>query len=106
VVRSARLIRNASGFGIEITGSSTAREVTQTSFTFGASAGQSLQTATVVVPVEDLFSRWYQDPASTEFGSQFVFTQSFNVQGDATAVIPQSVTLTNRVGSVTTQIQQ
>jgi hypothetical protein len=106
VIKSARLVRNATGFGIEITGSSTAREVTQASFTFAAAAGQSLQSTTVVVPVEDLFSRWYQDPASGEFGSQFVFTQPFNVQGDASAVVPQSVTLTNRIGSVTAQIGQ
>jgi hypothetical protein len=106
VIRSARLIRNTNGFGIEITGSSTAREVTQASFTFAAAAGQSLQSSTVVVPVEALFSKWYQDATSNEFGSQFVFTQSFNVQGDAAAVLPQSVTLTNRLGSSTAQIQQ
>ena len=106
VIRSARLIRNTNGFGIEITGSSTAREVTQASFTFAAAAGQSLQSSTVVVPVEALFSKWYQDGTSSEFGSQFVFTQSFNVQGDAAAVLPQSVTLTNRLGSSTAQIQQ
>lgn len=106
VIQSARLIRNANGFGIEIIGSSTAREVTQASFTFSASSGQTLQTGTVVVPVENLFSTWYQNPSSAEFGSQFVFTQLFNVQGDSNAVSPQNVTLTNRVGSVTVPVQQ
>jgi hypothetical protein len=106
VIQSARLVRNATGFQIEITGYSTAREVTQAAFAFSASSGQTLQTSTVTVPVENLFNTWFQDPSSAQFGSQFSFTQVFNVQGDSNAVIPQTVTLTNRVGPVTADIQR
>ncbi len=35
------------------------------------------------------------------FGSVFIFSQPFTIQGDINAVTPTSVTLTNRVGSVT-----
>jgi len=39
--------------------------------------------------------------ASARFGSQFTLTQAFSIQGDANAVLLQSVTLTNRVGNTT-----
>jgi hypothetical protein len=30
-----------------------------------------------------MLSQWFQDSASTAFGSQFPFTQPFTIQGDA-----------------------
>jgi hypothetical protein len=104
VIQSARLIRTANGLSVQITGYSTAREVTQASFTFAASSGQTLQNSQVSVSVEDVFSKWFQDPASSQYGSQFIFTQPFTIQGDASAVTPQSVTLTNRVGTTTANV--
>jgi large repetitive protein len=101
VISSVRLVRNSSGLSVEVTGYSTAREVTQATFTFGAAGGQSLQTSQVTIPVENAFSQWFQDVASARFGSQFTLTQAFSIQGDANAVLLQSVTLTNRVGNTT-----
>jgi hypothetical protein len=106
VIRSARLTRTGGGFSIEIAGYSTAREVVQASFNFSAAPGQSLLAPTVNVPVEELFGKWFQDVSSAPFGSQFVFTQPFTVQGDASAVVPDSVTLSNRVGSTTAAIEK
>jgi hypothetical protein len=102
VIQSARLIRSGSGLSIEITGFSTAREVTQAAFTFSVAG----QTSTIMAPVENLFNTWFQDPTSGQYGSQFVFTQLFTIQGDANAVTPQSVTLTNRAGSVSANVTQ
>jgi hypothetical protein len=77
--------------------------VTQAVFTFKAAAGQTLQSAaqTVTIPVDTLFGPWFQDAANSAFGTQFIYSQPFTVQGDATAVVPDTVTLTNRLGSVT-----
>ncbi len=102
VIQSVRLIRGGNGFNIEVTGFSTAREVTQATFTFSVAG----QTSTLTVPVENLFNAWFQDASSGQYGSQFVFTQPFTVQGDANAVTPQSVTLTNSLGSATANIPQ
>jgi hypothetical protein len=99
VISSVRLTRNSSGVSIEVTGYSTAREVTQATFTFGPTGGQTLQTSQVTIPVESAFSQWFQDVSSARFGSQFTFTQPFSIQGDANAVLLQSVTLVNRLGS-------
>ena len=93
----------STSLSVVVTGYSTAREVTQAVFTFSAATGQTLQTSasSITVDVSTLFGTWFVDPANSQFGSQFVFTQPFTIQGDPTQVIPVSVTLTNRTGSVT-----
>lgn len=101
VIKGAQVSRSGNSISIAITGFSTAREITQAVFAFSAASGQTLQpgASSITVSVESLFGSWFQDPANAAYGSQFVFTQPFQIQGDASAVIPQSVTLTNRVGS-------
>jgi hypothetical protein len=104
VIQSARMVRTSNGISVEIVGYSTSREITQMSVTFAASGGQTLQNTTVTVPVESLFTSWFQDPAASQYGSQFFFSQPFTITGDASAVSAQSVTLTNRVGSATAEV--
>ena len=102
VINGVQVSRSGNSISIAITGFSTAREITQAVFSFSAASGQTLQpgASSITVPVESLFGTWFQDPANAAYGSQFVFTQTFVIQGDATAVIPQSVSLANRLGSV------
>jgi hypothetical protein len=95
---SANVVRNANGFSIQVIGYATSREVTQAVFHFTATGGSTLQTGDLTVPVQSIFSQWFQDSASVAYGSQFMFTQQFTVQGDPNAVIPGSVTLTNSLG--------
>jgi hypothetical protein len=108
VIKSVQVTRASGTVSIAISGYSTAREVTQATFTFKAAAGQTLQASasSITVPVESLFGSWFQDPNNSAYGSQFVFTQPFTVQGDPNAVIPDTVTLTNRVGSTSFTIPQ
>jgi len=90
---------------IEVTGYSTAREVAQATFTFSAAAGQTLQSSasSISVDVDNLFGDWF---SSSTMGSQFVYVQPFTVSGDPSAVVPGSVTLTNRIGSTTANVSQ
>jgi len=97
VITNVAIARTGTGFNITITGYSTPRSVTQANFTF--SGGTALQTKTLSFSVDALFAQWYQDPASQAFGSQFSFTQPFNLQGDTTAVSSVAVTLANSVGT-------
>jgi hypothetical protein len=108
VIENASFTRSANGIGIQITGFATAREVTQATFNFGAASGQTLQPSAsqITVPVDALFGPWFQNATNSAYGSQFVFTQSFSIQGDASAVTPQSVTLANRKGTTTFPISQ
>jgi hypothetical protein len=105
VIQSTRVVRNGNELSVELTGFSTGREITQMSVTFSAAAGQTLQTPTVTLPVEETFNRWFQNPVSSQYGSQFFFSQPFTISGDANAVTVRSVTLTNRTGSTTATIQ-
>ena len=107
VITGVQVTRSAGNISVIVSGYSTAREVTQATFNFTAATGQTLQSSasSVVIPFESLFSSWFQDPANSPYGSQFVLTQPFSVQGDSNAVIPQNVTFTNRVGSTTYSIQ-
>jgi large repetitive protein len=103
VIKGVQVTRGSNTITLAVTGYSTALEVTQATYTFTAAPGQSLQStaSSVTVDVTSLFSTWFQSANSAQFGSQFVFTQPFNVTGDPTAVLPGTVTLTNRLGSTT-----
>jgi hypothetical protein len=108
VIGAVQVTRKSDGFTIAVSGYATAREVTQAVFTFKAAAGQALQPAaqSIAIPVDTLFGPWFQDAANSAYGTQFVYSQPFTVQGDATAVVPDTVTLTNRLGPVTFKIAQ
>src|ERR1035437_926223 len=108
VIRNVHVIRNGNTINIVVTGFSTAREVTQARFAFNAASGQTLapSASSITVDANSLFGNWFVDHTNSQFGSVFVFTQPFTVQGDATAVIPVSVTLTNRIGSADVNIAQ
>jgi autotransporter translocation and assembly factor TamB len=86
---------------VEVIGFATGREVTEALFRFAPTAGNTLQTSEIRLPVEGLFNTWFQNPGVAVFGSQFSFTQQFSVQGDPNAINLESVTLTNRSGSTT-----
>ena len=107
-IRDVQVNRNGSTINIVVTGFSTSREVTQALFAFNAASGQTLapSASSIAVDASTLFGNWFLDPSNSQFGSVFIFTQPFTVQGDATAVIPASVTLTNRTGSATANIVQ
>ena len=92
---------SGSGFTVTVVGYSTTRSVTSAIFTFTAAAGANLQTTTITIPSDQLFQTWYQSAASAAFGSQFTFTQPFNVQGGVSSIASVTVTLVNSVGSST-----
>jgi hypothetical protein len=100
-INSVRLSRSSSGMTVEVIGFATGREVTEALFRFAPTAGNTLQTSEIRLPVEGLFNTWFQNPGVAVFGSQFSFTQQFSVQGDPNAINLESVTLTNRSGSTT-----
>jgi len=60
-----------------------------------------LQTSTVTIPAQTLFSPWYQGSAATPFGSQFSFTITFTVGGNVSSIQSVTVTLTNPTGTST-----
>jgi len=106
VITKATFSRNGNALTVLVLGFATSREVTQATFAFSVVPGQSLQTSQFTIPVDALFSPWYSDPANAPYGSQFVFTQPFTIQGDVNAVSVQTVTLTNRLGATSAAVTQ
>jgi hypothetical protein len=91
---------------VRITGFCTAREVSSAVFRFSATAGSTLQNSEITIPLTALTEPWFADSDNAQFGSQFTFTQPFNVQGNLNAVKLESVALANRLGSTTYQLTQ
>jgi hypothetical protein len=99
ILSAVEATRTATGFTITIQGYSTTREITQAIFHFNPAAGADLQTTDITIPVASTFSSWFQSDAVTAFGSQFLFTQSFTVQGDTQAIVSATVMLVNAQGN-------
>ncbi len=98
-INSVVLTRSGSDFQVAIMGYSNTREVTQAEFHFQPAPGRTLKTTDLTMPGEQLFSTWYQNGASDQFGSAFLYTQPFTTSGDSTDIATVTVTLTNSQGT-------
>jgi hypothetical protein len=99
VITSVTATRSGAGFNVTVVGYTSTREVQQANFTFVAAPGSNLQTTTITVPVDTLFTQWFGSTAAAAFGGQFTFTQSFTITGNTAAVSSVSVTLVSRIGT-------
>ncbi len=70
--------------------------MTQATFVF---TGTNLKGDSAVIQVDVPFGAWYGGSSSTPFGSQFLYTQPFTIQGDLRAISSVSVTMQNSSGS-------
>jgi hypothetical protein len=94
-IDSVLIERSGSLFTVYVVGFSTALEVTSATFTFNGPNVQPLPPVNVTIP----FRNWFDNPASEEFGSMFMYTQPVTVtSGDANNVTSVTVTLRNTRG--------
>lgn len=100
-IDSVQVEKVSDGFKILVTGFSTPRQVTQAGFTFAAVSGANLESAQVTVSAETFFTTWYTGTSSPQYGSSFLYTQSFKVDGNVSDIASVSVTLTNATGTST-----
>jgi hypothetical protein len=98
VISGTTVTRSGDTLTVVIHGFSNTREVSQAVFDFTAATGDTLGTPTLTIPATTIFSTWFSDPTSDQYGSTFTYTQIFDTSGDATTVGPVKVTLTNSVG--------
>lgn len=99
VLGTAQVVRTSGGFEVRVSGYSTPRQMTQAVFNFTAAAQGGLQTTSLTVTLGAVFTTWYASTPSAQFGSQFLYTQPFTVQGEIGAIASGTVTLSNLVGS-------
>jgi hypothetical protein len=100
-VTSVTVTPGTNQFTVVVVGFDPTRAITQVNFTFTPASGSTLQTSTVTIPAQTLFSQWYQSSAATPFGSQFSFTITFTVGGSVSSIQSVTVTLTNPTGTST-----
>jgi hypothetical protein len=100
VITNVTATRTSSGIEVDVTGFSNTRDMASAAFTFQASAGTNLQTSQVTVSTAgQLFTTWFSDPTSTQYGSRFTFAQQFSISGNLTGITGVSATLTNKQGT-------
>ncbi len=97
VITNVRLNPVAGGFEVIVTGFSTTREVTSSTFQFTPAAGSRLEASQVTVQTDAAAKQWFSDARSATFGSQFTFVQPFGLQNATLSEV--SVTLTNAQGT-------
>lgn len=97
-IMNVGIIPTASGFNVMVTGFSTPRQVTRATFKFTPLPGSDLQTSEFTLDMTAAFQRWFEQTTSSQFGSQFLLTQPFTVQGSLTGLSSVSVTLVNSMG--------
>ncbi len=100
------LSRSGNTFTATIQGLSNTREIAATAFHFDPAPGATLNTRDLTIAGSPLFTNWYASAASQSYGSTFVYTQTFTIDQDASAVGSVSVTLSNSVGSAGVQTAQ
>jgi hypothetical protein len=86
---------------VRVTGYSVNRSVSDVIFGFDVQTASGIQRINAPRSVSADFSTWYQNPQSSAFGSAYVFSQTFTVQGDASTLRSVVVTLSNSLGSST-----
>ena len=97
-IRSVTMTPTSGGLQVQLVGLSNTRELTQAMVTFQPSAGSSLETGSLVVPLGSVSTAWFPTPGSTPYGGQFTLTLPFNVNGASNVVGSVSVVLSNTVG--------
>jgi predicted outer membrane repeat protein len=100
VITSVKFTNNSTGLiTVAINGFSNTRDMTQTTFVFTGNDAQSLGSAQVQIPVSSLFSPWYSSSASDQYGSEFTYTQNFQLSKPDANITGVSVTLANSIGT-------
>ena len=104
--------RSATGLTLDVTGLATGRNVRQIDLRFTPITGVSMPTAGVTLSVEPVFSLWFQNAASQQYGGLFSVSVPISVQGTVStgslidALQSVSITASNQQGVSNSQTVQ
>jgi hypothetical protein len=101
VLRSATVVKTASGFQVQLVGFSNPRELDEVRLHFTPATGQTLQTTDLKLDLTVTANNWYTNTASTQFGSQFLLVLPFTVQGSQNSIASVTVQLQNDLSAAT-----
>jgi hypothetical protein len=99
---AVKAVKTLQGIDVEITGFATSRRVSNVEFLFDWKRGSATGTVAQSRNVDPDFASWFRSTASTPYGGQFSFVQSFTIsQSDLDTIQAVTVRLTNAQGSTT-----
>jgi hypothetical protein len=106
-ISTAKMASTTSALTVTVTGFSNTREVKSAIFHFTPTAGNTISNPDLTIDVTSIFTTWFSNPTSDNYGSTFTYTQPFNLNEDSTTIQGVTVTLVNAVGNsvVTTATQ-
>jgi hypothetical protein len=97
-ISSISVVQVTGGIQVEITGVADTRDLTQATVTFQPSAGATLQSTQLTVPLSSAASTWFASSGAAPYGGQFSLTLPFTFTGNV-SVSSVSVTLSSSAGS-------
>ncbi|MGB9456253.1 MAG: Ig domain-containing protein [Bryobacteraceae bacterium] len=98
VITSATVTTTSGGFNLVVVGYSTPRNMTSAAVTFTPAPGVTLTSNTATISLSQVFTTWYQDPTSAQYGSMFSLVIPFTIENGTSALTSVSITLTNSQG--------
>jgi hypothetical protein len=105
-ITTATLTRSGNTLTVFIVGYSNTRDMTTAQFHFNAANGATINDPDITIQAPALFTPWFSQTASQAYGSNFGYTQTFNLSTDASSVGSVTITLTNSVGNSITVTAQ
>jgi hypothetical protein len=100
VITSVKFTNSSEGLiTVVISGFSNTREMSQAEFVFTGTDSGHLRSSKLDVQATGLFSPWYSSSASDQYGSEFTYTQNFQLSKPDSGITGVSVTLANSVGT-------
>jgi len=98
-ITDLKATRSGNTITVVVTGFASAKQVLSATFTFAPATGANFQTTVITQQMDQIFKAYYGAAASSGFGSQFTYTQTFTVSGDPAAIGSVTVVLLNSIGS-------
>ncbi len=97
-ITTSAITRSGNALSVAVDGFSNTREMSMVIFHFTPVPGSTISTPDITVPVQTVFGNYFSSSASTGYGSTFLYTQSFNLNNDASSIQSVTVTLVNSQG--------
>jgi len=100
VVTSVTFTNSGTGqLTVVVNGFSNTRDMSKADFVFTGTGASALGSSTASVTTTSLFTPWYASATSDAYGSEFTYTQNFQLSQPDSGITGVSVTLTNSIGT-------
>jgi predicted outer membrane repeat protein len=100
VVTSVTFTNSGTGqLTVVVNGFSNTRDMSGADFVFTGTGASALGSSTASVTTTSLFTPWFASAPSDAYGSEFTYTQNFQLSQPDSGITGVSVTLTNSIGT-------